>query len=171
MKILNKTASICNVCLKRVDAEVVEKNHRIFIKKKCDKHGEFISPHVWDDPETYKFLIRFEKFKFPSRKVMLNITNQCNLNCNFCYAKANEIDVKELKLKDIKKIDLSKFEYIYLSGGEPTIKSDLFEIIRYLKRNKKKVVLLTNGMKLTDTKYVKALKGSGLDLVFLQLIA
>ena len=167
-KEINKTSSICNTCLKRVNAEVIERNNKIFIKKKCKTHGTFTSPHVWDDPETYKFLMHFEKFKFPSRKILLNITNQCNLNCNFCYAKANEINIKELKLNDIKKINLSSFEYVFLSGGEPTIKEDLFEIIKYLKKNKKRVVLFTNGLKLKDNSYVKALKETGLDLVFLQ---
>jgi len=168
MQKINDTFSLCDVCLKRIKAEVIQKDNKIFIKKKCSKHGQFISPHVWDNPETYKFLTRFEKFKFPSRKVLLNITNQCNLNCKFCYAKANEINITELKLEDIKKIDISNYEYIYLSGGEPTIKNDLIEIIKHFKQNKKKVIILSNGVRLKNIKYVKALKKAGLDMVFLQ---
>lgn len=168
MKKINNTASICNVCLERIKAEIIEKNNKIFIKKKCKDHGVFISPHVWEDPETYKFLLNFKKFNFPSRKVLLNITNYCNLNCVFCYAKANQIDLKELNIEEIKNLDLNKFEYVFISGGEPTIKKDLFKIIKYFKKNKKKVFLLTNGIKLQNKKYVKSLKKTGVDLIILQ---
>lgn len=168
MKILNKTSSICSTCLKRAEAEVIERDNKIFIKKKCKTHGTFTSPHVWDDPETYKFLLSFKKFKFPSRKVLFNITNQCNLNCSFCYAKSNELNIKDLSLEQIKKLDLKKFDYIFLSGGEPTIKEDLFKIIKYFKKQKKKVFLLTNGIKLQDENYAKLLKKSKVDLVILQ---
>ena len=168
MKILNKTSSICSTCLKRAEAEVIERSNKIFIRTKCKTHGTFTSPHVWDDPETYKFLIRFKKFKFPSRKVLLNITNQCNLNCSFCYAKSNELNIRDLSLEQIKKLDLKKFDYIFLSGGEPTIKQDLLEIISYFKKQKKKVFLLTNGIKLQDENYAKLLKKSRVDMVILQ---
>ena len=168
MNKINKTESICNKCLKRIKAEIIERNNKIYITKKCDLHGNFIAPHVWDDPYTYKFLLNFKKFKFPSRKILLNITNKCNLNCNFCYAQSNEISLKDLSLEQIKKWNLKNFDYIFLSGGEPTIKKDLFKIIRYLKKNKKKVFLLTNGLKLQDKLYVKSLKKSGIDMVILQ---
>ncbi len=168
MEKLNDTYSICNICLKRIKAEVINKNGCVFIKKRCKKHGSFISPHVWDDLETYKYLIKFDKFKFPSRKILFNITNDCNLKCNFCYAKSNEIKIEELNLQKIKEFNLNNFDYIFLSGGEPTLKKDLFDIIKFLKKQKKHVFLLTNGLKLSKESYVKKLKESKVDMVILQ---
>ena len=168
MKTINKTDSICDICLKRVQAEVFEKKGRIYLRKECKDHGVFVSPHVWDDPATYNFLIKFKKFKFPSRKALLNLTNRCNLNCNFCYAKANELDLTELSLNEITHLNLEKFEYIFLSGGEPTLINDLFEIISYLKSKNKIVFLLSNGIKLKSKSYAKKIKKTGVDMVILQ---
>lgn len=36
-----KTASICPECMKKIDAELVEENGEIWMKKTCDKHGDF----------------------------------------------------------------------------------------------------------------------------------
>ena len=109
--VLDETASLCDVCLKRAPAKTIQKGDDVFLHKTCKEHGSFTSPHVWDDIETYRFLMGFEKFQYPSRKVLFNITNQCNMNCHFCYAKANDISIKNLSLSDIKGENIDKFEY------------------------------------------------------------
>lgn len=168
MTLPQKTRSICNKCFGVVDAEVFEKKGRVYIKKECPKHGIFVSPHVWDDPEIYNYLIKFDVLTFPSRKVLLNLTNRCNMNCHFCYSKANDCHLEELNLADIKKMDIDKFSYFFLSGGEPTIKKDIIPIIKYLKRKKKTVFLLTNGLRLIEKKFMSGLRKSKVDLVILQ---
>lgn len=58
---------------------------------------------------------------------------------------------------------------IQLSGGEPTLREDLFEIIKMGHEIGFKFIQLnTNGLKLKDLDFVKGLKDAGLDSVFLQ---
>ena len=40
-KILRETFSVCPVCLKKIKAQVAEKNGKIVILKECDEHGKF----------------------------------------------------------------------------------------------------------------------------------
>jgi len=168
VKKLNDTWGTCNICLKRINAEIIQKNNQIFIKKKCSKHGTFSSLHAWDDPDTYKFLMSLKKFGFSTNWLIIRVTNRCNLNCTFCYAMANDLRLKELTVKDISNLDIDKFDYIFLTGGEPTLNNDIFRIIKYLKKQKKKVFLLTNGIKLQRKSFVKFLKKSGINGVMLQ---
>ena len=54
-------------------------------------------------------------------------------------------------------------EKICLSGGEPTLREDLELIISMVKRAGKTAVLTTNGLRLSDLKYLRSLKKVGLD--------
>lgn len=56
-----------------------------------------------------------------------------------------------------------------LTGGEPTTREDLPEILRTLKNMGKRAVIFTNGLKLANRNYLKKLKHSGLGAIFFQL--
>jgi hypothetical protein len=106
--------------------------------------------------------------------VVLEVTQRCNLKCSFCFAEAGKRDIDP----DIRAIE-SSYRFllsaggpynIQLSGGEPTLRDDLPEIIAlgrslgysYLQLN-------TNGLRLAeDAAYVRRLKEAGLGCVFLQ---
>ncbi|MBU2577749.1 radical SAM protein, partial [Patescibacteria group bacterium] len=69
------------------------------------------------------------------------VTNRCNFNCPGCssnsplYTRKNS-KVKEISLDDIKRVidEVAGFKpFIYLNGGEPTLRPDLIEIIKYIK--------------------------------------
>ena len=63
MKTLNRTKSVCPVCLKTIDAYLVEKDDGIYMEKECAKHGHF-SVLVWEDnAEGYKKWNRGNKKK------------------------------------------------------------------------------------------------------------
>jgi pyruvate-formate lyase-activating enzyme len=81
---------------------------------------------------------------------------------------ANDIPDRRLGSGKIKKI-LSSFkgEIVYLSGGEPTLRTDLFDLIKMVRDLGFKIGLFTNGKKLTNEAYVKKLK-SNIDFVILQ---
>ena len=59
---------------------------------------------------------------------------------------------------------------LQLSGGEPTLRDDLPELVRYIReRGGRWVQLNTNGLRLAeDPAYVRALAEAGLGIVFLQ---
>jgi radical SAM protein with 4Fe4S-binding SPASM domain len=52
---------------------------------------------------------------------------------------------------------------VSFTGGEPTLREDLPELIRYAKSKGMRVNLITNGLKCSDSAYVAGLKGAGLD--------
>ncbi|MCS7368721.1 MAG: radical SAM protein [archaeon GBS-70-058] len=62
------------------------------------------------------------------------ITSKCNLNCHHCYASLYRFE-SDLSYDDVIKIldDAREagVEHINFTGGEPTLRSDIFEILRY----------------------------------------
>ncbi len=100
------------------------------------------------------------------------ITNRCNLGCKFCFADAggnNDPDLDTIKYYYKRIFDAAGPCNIQLSGGEPTLREDLPEIIRLGHEIGFKFIQInTNGLKLTDLDFVKSLKDAGLNSVFLQ---
>lgn len=53
--------------------------------------------------------------------------------------------------------------HLLFTGGEPTLREDLAELILHAEQNGQVTGLLTNGLKLGDTKYLQSLLEAGLD--------
>jgi radical SAM protein with 4Fe4S-binding SPASM domain len=79
-----------------------------------------------------------------------NLTNACNLYCKHCYSSANQGKREELVLSEIRSIapDLHRagVRFAILSGGEPLLRDDIFDIVRIIKREGIKTYLSTNGL-------------------------
>jgi pyruvate-formate lyase-activating enzyme len=107
--------------------------------------------------------------------VLLELTNRCNLRCPVCFAGAGEREARDLPMEEIaRQFDMLMARggpfNIQLSGGEPTVRDDLPEIIR-LGREKgfEFFQLNTNGIRLgEEPDYAAKLKNAGLDCVFMQ---
>ncbi len=86
------------------------------------------------------------------KKVYIEITNRCNLNCSFCknnsrYKEDMSLNKFEIVLKKIKKYT----DYIYLHvKGEPLLHSNLDGILNLCNRYNMKVNITTNGVLLLD---------------------
>ncbi len=107
--------------------------------------------------------------------VLLELTNRCNLRCPVCFASAGEQTPRDLTLEEIgRQYDLlmdhgGPFN-IQLSGGEPTMRHDLDQIIA-LGREKgfSFFQLNTNGLRLAEEAgYARHLAKAGVSTVFLQ---
>ena len=107
--------------------------------------------------------------------VLLELTNRCNLRCPVCFASAGEQKPRDLSLEEIgRQYDLlmergGPFN-IQLSGGEPTMRDDLPEIIA-LGREKGFTFfqLNTNGVRLAKEEgYAEKLAEAGVGVAFLQ---
>ena len=99
----------------------------------------------------------------------LSITNRCNLRCPGCYALPDwsDDDSRESILTLAKK---TKGQGIVLMGAEPTMRDDLPEIVKELKEETKKpILILTNGIRLEDEKYLGRLEESGLSRIVMSL--
>jgi radical SAM protein with 4Fe4S-binding SPASM domain len=100
------------------------------------------------------------------------VTARCNLQCLFCYAGCSStaravVSEKEMTTEGIKRI-LEKIFYqakvpsVSFTGGEPMLRSDLCELIRYAKELGLWVNLITNGTLITPTGALE-LAQAGLD--------
>ena len=107
--------------------------------------------------------------KFPY--IRLSITDVCNFKCGYCLPNGYQVDKSDnrkfLHLEEIRRLVrvFSKLgvQKIRLTGGEPTVRKDFFEIIKILKNEAeiKKVVITTNGYHLDEK--AKMLVDSGLN--------
>ena len=107
--------------------------------------------------------------KFPY--IRLSITDVCNYKCTYClpqgYKKTpgdtrsfmSSVEISRLA-KALSELGVCK---IRLTGGEPTVRSDFFDILKDMKQNSKieKVTMTTNGYRLD--KIAKQLHSYGLD--------
>ena len=103
--------------------------------------------------------------------IRLSITDVCNFKCGYCLPNGYQIDKSDnrkfLHIDEIKRLAKALSELgvckIRLTGGEPTVRKDFFDIVKILKNESgiKKVVITTNGYHL-DQK-AKPLLNSGLN--------
>lgn len=98
--------------------------------------------------------------------VAWELTRRCNLDCVHCRARASaECSENELTLDECRAIvdDIASFASptIILTGGEPLLRPDIFDIIRYVKSKGLRPVIAVNGT-LVDRVTAQKLKDSGI---------
>lgn len=109
--------------------------------------------------------------------VLIDITGRCNQHCHYCFAFAENDTSSDLPLDVIKQ----KYDFlretgeerpfnIQLSGGEPTVRDDLPEIISAGKeRGFEYIQINTNGKRFAyDPEYVDKVKDAGASVAYLQ---
>lgn len=197
-RVLKEVLSVCPECITRVNAAYTEHgDNSVWLEKNCPQHGIFAVP-IWDSkqdfikwtqPNTPQLPVLPSK---PQDKlcpydcglcvnhqqatccVLLEVTSRCDLNCPVCFASSNasgcDVPLQQIsEWYDMLLAHGGPFN-IQLSGGEPTMRDDLAELIR-LGRDKgfSFFQLNTNGLRISrDPKYLQALADAGLNTVFLQ---
>ncbi|MEE0452180.1 radical SAM/SPASM domain-containing protein [Peptacetobacter sp.] len=83
--------------------------------------------------------------------ITFSITNKCNLSCDYCCSDSkiyNSIDLQTSEIyKIIDNIIYLNPRVVNITGGEPLIRKDFFEILEYLNKNfKGKIILSTNAL-------------------------
>jgi len=193
------TTSLCPMCLKRIDAQLVHEDHAWYLHKECPEHG-LTRTILWKGSIPMELWIRTKKkatIKVPNTMVteqgcpfdcglcsqhrqhtctaLIEVTKRCNLSCTYCFASSHTTRETDPSLEIIKHQYTSILNHsgmcnIQLSGGEPTLRDDLPEIIRLGKELGFEFIQVnTNGIRLAEDKnYVARLKEAGLSSVFLQ---
>ncbi|MFZ7101143.1 MAG: radical SAM (seleno)protein TrsS [Peptococcaceae bacterium] len=196
--LLGNTESVCPECLKRVQAQKIAAGASVYLQKECPEHGSFrtliwqgepsyagwSNPKIPSAPAVCTTRVEqgcpFDCGLCPGHRqetccVLLEVTTSCNLQCPICFAAAES--GKERNDPDLAEIEgwyqalrARGIDNIQLSGGEPTVRDDLPEIVaRGRKSGFPYIQLNTNGLRLgQDPHYAEQLKEAGLNSVFLQ---
>src|SRR6056297_1762704 len=130
----------------------------------CDLDAEGDGLRYDAADESTKRQIRDKKQRRPV--VVWNLTKQCNLYCDHCYAAADtECAPGELSTAEGKRLldDLADYgiPVVLFSGGEPLVREDLEELIAYATDQGIRAVLSTNGTLITEER-AEAMKDAGL---------
>lgn len=109
---IKDTKSLCPDCGEPLSAEVFDENGKVFIKKTCEEHGEFINTY-WGDDDLYYRADNYipsvasvenpcvednascpdncglcSKHETSTVLGLIDVTNRCNLRCPVCFANA-----------------------------------------------------------------------------------
>lgn len=105
-------------------------------------------------------------------EVDLHVTNRCNLKCKHCVYTSGEWDMPDMTLETVKKIipALKKLgvEEVHITGGEPLVNKEFFEIARCLHENGFETRVQTNGILITPD-IAKRLKECGIEYVLISI--
>lgn len=111
--------------------------------------------------------------RLPHLRVSLH--GDCNMRCIYCppwgensYALEDNLDTQSLK-RVLKQLSEARFEVVKFTGGEPTLRKDVLEIVGYSAKYFREMRMITNGWNLS--KIAPQLKQAGLDILEISLDA
>jgi len=95
----------------------------------------------------------FNSFSAPL-SVYLGVTNECNLTCVYCSAESGEKYHNELSLEEmyslIGELQQAKVFHVTITGGEPFLRKDIFQIFERLLQSNISISLITNATLVND---------------------
>jgi molybdenum cofactor biosynthesis enzyme MoaA len=181
-ELLRTTRSVCSRCLQNVPARLVVDSGAVYLRKSCPEHGEeecLLSHHPWYYAGLDRYFFRvMEGRALAQRDYLVRMTERCNLQCPICLAAATPAagqappptpDMELATIQEFLRRHSGRKLKIDLISAEPTLREDLPDIIRSLKRQGHIVALHTNGIRLADEDYCRTLKSAGMDEVHLQM--
>ena len=175
------TISLCTKCLKKVDAKIIFEDDKVYMIKRCPEHGMekvLIATDIdyyknirnynkpGEMPLKTNTLTRhgcpYDCGLCPDHEqhsclTVIEITDRCNLTCPTCYAMSSphygrHRTVKEVeKMFDIIVANEGIPDVVQISGGEPTIHPQFFEILDMAKTKPiRHIMLNTNGIRIAN---------------------
>ena len=173
------TLSLCSQCLRRIDAKVVFENDKVWMLKRCPKHGPE-KVLIADDVDYYRSTRNYAKRSEMPRRfntqthfgcpydcglcpdheqhsclTIVEVTDRCNLACPTCYAESSPHHGRHRTLEEIEMmLDLvvaneGEPDVVQISGGEPTIHPQFFEILDIAKTKPiRHLMVNTNGIRI-----------------------
>ncbi|MCG8400703.1 MAG: radical SAM protein [Firmicutes bacterium] len=196
-RILSVTESLCPRCLSKIPARRVARGDEVFLEKDCPEHGGFQVP-IWRGQPLFQSWVRpkipgviksaltgvrqgcpFDCGLCPDHRqqtctAVLEVTGRCNLHCAFCFADSGDAagDPGRETVKSWYRLllDVGGPYNIQLSGGEPTLRDDLPELVSMGRAMGFDFIQLnTNGLRLSrEPGFLEKLKQAGLSSIFLQ---
>jgi 7,8-dihydro-6-hydroxymethylpterin dimethyltransferase len=173
------TLSICPVCLKRVDAKIVFEDGKVFMLKTCGEHGFFkvliatdieYYKNIRNYNKASEMPLKFttkthygcpydcglcQDHEQHSCLTVIEITDRCNLSCPTCYAMSSPHYGRHRTIGEVEKMlniiveNEGEPDVVQISGGEPTIHPDFFQILDIAKSKPiKHLMVNTNGIRI-----------------------
>ena len=181
------TRSICPECKRVIDAQIIIRQNKVYMRKRCQEHGWF-EALISSDAEMYVDSIKFNKpgtipLEFstevkegcpldcglcPEHKqhiclAIIEVNTGCNLNCPICFANAGPgysltMEQVEGMLDRLMQIEGDP-EVVQFSGGEPTIHPQILDMVQAAKdRGIGQVMINTNGVRIAkDDRFLEGL--------------
>lgn len=177
------TLSLCPECLKRIDAKIVFEENNVFMLKRCPEHGNskvliaddaeyYKNIRNYNKPSEMPYTFNtkthygcpYDCGLCPDHEqhsclTIIEVTDRCNLTCPTCYAGSSPTYGRHRTLDEIKKMmdavvrNEKEPDVVQISGGEPTIHPQFFEILDYAKTLPiKHLMLNTNGIRIAKEK-------------------
>jgi len=181
------TRSICPQCRKVVDAHIVLRDNKVFMKKRCTECGPF-EALVYGDAQIY---IAQSKYNKPGTIPLafgteirdgcpydcglcpdhqqhtclgiIEVNSACNMDCPLCFSEARpgfSLTLEEVEgmLDDFVRTEGNP-EVVQFSGGEPTIHPQIIDFVQSAKRRGIPFVMInTNGKRIArDDKFLEQL--------------
>lgn len=195
------TISLCPQCLKRIDAKIVFEDDCVYLLKRCPAHGTskvLIADDVAyyknsrnynkpsETPYTFNTATHYgcpydcglcPDHEQHSCLTIVEITDRCNLTCPTCYAGSSPTYGRHRTLDEVKMMldavvkNEREPDVVQISGGEPTLHPQFFEILDYAKSLPVKHLMVnTNGIAIAhDATFAARLKSYAPDFeIYLQ---
>jgi len=171
------TRSICPHCRKVIDAQILLKDGRVIMRKRCPDHG-WMESLVNSDAEYYVNSQKYNKpgnlpLKFSTEVVdgcpldcglcpehkqhtclaLIEVNTACNLACPTCFANAGRgynLSMEEVEGMLDSFVELEgRPEVVQFSGGEPTLHPQIIDMMRMAQdKGVRHVMLNTNGVRI-----------------------
>ncbi|MFH0784403.1 MAG: radical SAM protein [Pseudomonadota bacterium] len=196
-KALGPVESVCPECLTRLTGRLVEEGNCVRMEKSCPTHGSFTATIWRGEPPFLSWSRPKLPFSGGSRQAnsrgcpldcglceahgqrtctaLVEITSHCNLHCPVCFASSGGAATKDPDPETLKRMFAQIITQtggcnLQLSGGEPTVRPDLSEIVRAAADTGFTFIQLnSNGLAFVhDPELAIRLRDAGLSSVFLQ---
>jgi len=176
-----QTTSLCEICLETVPAKIIIEDEAVYYLKRCRAHGVqktlisddldyWRSQKLWLKPGDRPLRAQtrteagcpFDCGLCPDHEqhsclAIVEINSACNLACPVCFADAEDMHGGHLPLATIERMldalveSEGEPDLVQLSGGEPTLHPQFFEILDAVKRRPiRHVMINTNGIRIAQ---------------------
>lgn len=166
------------------EKEVLKQIHRMYNVKQAQAKDDYnklvytistLAKTEKVDPTSFLEVEKEEPFTHQYSaplRMDLALTFRCQNDCIHCYAggphETPEMTTQQWKQAIDRLSDVGVFTVTF-TGGEPTLREDLTELLLYAQNKGMVTGLITNGRRLKDKEYVNALERAGLDFVQITL--
>lgn len=148
MNLLKNTISLCPECYRYIPAKIFTDGKAVYMYKDCPTHG-ITQSMVESSLDFYLFTLGNNSGIYSGH--LIDVTTRCDLDCRYCYYKKGAQDFDRAAIVNEARVTVGPY---ILTGGEPTLRDDLPELLREV-RNIGETHFLTNGSGFVDRKYLR----------------